>query len=57
VYQINLQLPDIFPPDPEIRIAIGGEVSREGLPLPARIPDPPATEEVVVEQHGSELSR
>lgn len=34
LYQINLLLPDDAPADPEIRLAIGGNLSMEGLKLP-----------------------
>jgi uncharacterized protein (TIGR03437 family) len=33
LYQINLRLPDSTPPNPEIRIGFGSQLSREGLRL------------------------
>lgn len=33
VYQLNLRLPDWLPPDPEIRLALGDQVSPAGLKL------------------------
>jgi uncharacterized protein (TIGR03437 family) len=36
LYQINLQLPEQLPPDPEIRIAIGERVSPAGIKLTVR---------------------
>lgn len=34
LYQINMQLPEDTPADPEIRVALGARVSQEGLKLP-----------------------
>jgi len=36
LYQINLWLPARLDPDPEIRVAIGGEISPPGIRLPVR---------------------
>jgi len=36
LYQINLKLPDKLVDDPEIRIALGGQISPAGLRLPVR---------------------
>jgi uncharacterized protein (TIGR03437 family) len=36
LYQINLTLPDQVPADPEIRVAIGEQISAPGLKLPLR---------------------
>jgi len=36
LYQINLKLPDKLADDPEIRIALGGQISPTGLRLPVR---------------------
>ena len=36
LYQINLVLPSWLPPDPDIQIAIGTEISPEGVELPAQ---------------------
>jgi len=36
LYQINLVLPAWLPPDPDIQIAIGTEISPEGVELPAQ---------------------
>lgn len=36
LYQINLKLPDVFEPNPEIRIAFGDQISPAALKLPAR---------------------
>lgn len=43
LYQINLALPEKLTDDPEIRIALGGQVSPTGLRLPVRTPPPPPT--------------
>jgi uncharacterized protein (TIGR03437 family) len=45
LYQINLKLPDKLVDDPEIRIAVGGQISPAGLRLPVRAagPQPGAT--------------
>ncbi len=36
LYQVNLKMPDHFPPNPEIRLAVGGSVSMANVSLPAR---------------------
>lgn len=36
LYQINVRLPDQLPPNPEIRLALGGSLSPPGLILPAK---------------------
>ncbi len=36
LYQMNVRMPDSFPADPEIRIAVGDSVSPPGLILPSR---------------------
>ncbi len=36
LYQINVQLPEDLETDPEIRIALGEEMSQEGVKLPAQ---------------------
>jgi uncharacterized protein (TIGR03437 family) len=41
LYQINLRLPEKLADDPEIRIAVGGQVSPTGLRLPLRTPTGP----------------
>jgi len=38
LYQINLKLPEQLPDDPEIRIALGAQISPAGLRLPVRNP-------------------
>jgi len=40
LYQINLKLPDKLVDDPEIRIALGGQISPAGLRLPVRSAGP-----------------
>ena len=35
LYQINFQLPDTLDPNPEIRIALGDQISPAGLQFPA----------------------
>jgi uncharacterized protein (TIGR03437 family) len=36
LYQVNLKMPDHFPPDPEIRLAVGSSVSMRAVILHAR---------------------
>lgn len=36
LYQINLKLPDVLPPNPEIRLAIGTQISPAAIQLPAQ---------------------
>jgi uncharacterized protein (TIGR03437 family) len=38
LYQINLKLPESLADDPEVRIALGNQISPEGLRLPVRDP-------------------
>ncbi len=35
LYQVNVRLPDPLPPNPEIRLAVGADLSPPGLTLPA----------------------
>jgi uncharacterized protein (TIGR03437 family) len=42
LYQINLRLPESLGNDPEIRIALGNQISPAGLRLPVRGPESPA---------------
>jgi len=44
LYQINLKLPDKLADDPEIRIALGGQISPAGLRLPVRGSAAPAAQ-------------
>jgi uncharacterized protein (TIGR03437 family) len=41
VYQLNLRLPDGLPPDPEIRLALGDQMSPAGVKLRAQPADDP----------------
>ena len=36
LYQINVRLPDVVGPNPEIRVSLGGQISPAGIRLPAQ---------------------